>query len=643
MVQAFVDRARPRLSGLGGYVVPFLLVLYLGLESGGYDLITRSQVGIVCWWAILIGVAAGIWPAIRVTRIGWLVLGLLGALTVWTVLALLWTQSSERTVIEVSRAITLSGFLLLLLVTQGKEGLRRSVSAVGAAVAIVAAVALLSRYQPGWFDVAVLPDNYPKARLNFPIGYWNGLAALLAMGSVSLLWIASFGRSLIGRSLAAASLALMVLAIYLTASRGGLVELAAALTVLLVFSPGRVRILLASILPAIGTAALLLLLAQRPELRDNLVDSFGSQGTEMMWFTLVIFVLIAGINYLLGKVLEGRLQRLEFSREVTKRIGFGFLAVLVVAVVVAVASGFVTDTFNDFKRPVGPETATVERLGSVNSGERYEQWVSAFDAGKTEPLGGIGPGAYEFWWSREGDDTSFVRDAHSFYLEGFAEIGIPGLLLTLALVLVPIAIALVSGSRSSDRERRSLFIAAAAGMTAFAVAAGIDWAWETTVLVAAFLTFVAAIAGPDAETRRGRLHAQTFRLPLSTTQRSAVLAVSVAAIVVIAVPAYGTHLVESSQSSYRQGDVSGAIDKASRARDVMPWASTADIQLALLKLGQGQIDEAREVALDGTKDDPYNWRTWLVLAQVEDRAGDADGAADALEKVSELNQRYATE
>jgi hypothetical protein len=178
-------------------------------------------------------------------------------------------------------------------------------------------------------------------------------------------------------------------------------------------------------------------------------------------------------------------------------------------------------------------------------------------------------------------------------------------------------------------------------MTAFAVAAGIDWAWETTVLVAVFLTFVAAIAGPDAESRRGRLHAPDFRLPLSVSQRFGLLSVSIVAIIVIAIPAYGTYLVESSPSNYRRGDLSAAVSKANRAREVMPWASTADVQLALLKLGQGQVEEARDVALDGTRDDPYNWRTWLVLAQVEDQAGNRAAAAEALEKVSALNQGYS--
>ncbi|MDQ2622789.1 MAG: hypothetical protein M3Y45_07095, partial [Actinomycetota bacterium] len=173
-------RLRPLLGELAGYAAPFALVLYVALESGGYDLVTRSEIGIVVWWAVLLGVAAGLLPLVRVTGAGWTVLGILGGLTLLTAVAsLTWTQSTERSVIELSRVLTLLGCFTLLTILQGREGLMRSVAAIGAAVAVVALIALAARYHPSWFSIGELPENYPKARLNFPLGYWNGLAALM--------------------------------------------------------------------------------------------------------------------------------------------------------------------------------------------------------------------------------------------------------------------------------------------------------------------------------------------------------------------------------------------------------------------------------------------------------------------------------
>ena len=49
-------------------------------------------------------------------------------------------------------------------------------------------LALLSHLQPGLLGDADLGSQIPGAadRLSYPIGYWNGLAALLAIGAVLL-------------------------------------------------------------------------------------------------------------------------------------------------------------------------------------------------------------------------------------------------------------------------------------------------------------------------------------------------------------------------------------------------------------------------------------------------------------------------
>jgi len=85
------------------------LIVYLSLKGGGYDPIPRDQVGIVVWWGLLVGVAAG---ALSIERIGvparWVLFVFL-ALVAWTGLALGWTQSAERTATELARAVTYLG------------------------------------------------------------------------------------------------------------------------------------------------------------------------------------------------------------------------------------------------------------------------------------------------------------------------------------------------------------------------------------------------------------------------------------------------------------------------------------------------------------------------------------------------------
>lgn len=638
-IRPLPGQAWSRLPVLAGYAVPFVLALYLALESGGYDLITRSQAGIVVWWAILLGVATGLLPVIRVTRPGWVVLALLGGLVLWTALgALTWTQSTERSALELSRSITLIGILFLLMLAQGREGLRKSLGALGAATAVVAVVALASRYQPGWFDLPEFPENYPKARLNHPLGYWNGLATLMAMGLPLLLWSAAFARSVLGRSLATAAIPLLVLVTYLTASRGGAIEVAVALVALFLITPGRITLFLRTVVPAVLSIILIWLITRRPELRDNLGGPADAQGTEMIWLTIAIFVAGVAVAGLAESRVFPRWKLAAVSRSAMKKVGIGLAAIVAIGLIAGLASGTIGDRWNEFKQPVDHRSTTVERLNSVSSGERYDQWRSAIEAGKTEVLTGLGPGAYEYWWSRNGTGPGFVRDAHSFYLEGFAETGIPGLMLTLALVLFPIGLGARRAVCDVNNGRRPALAAATAAMATFAVAAGIDWAWELTVLPVAFLVLVAAICGPDAEVRTGRMHRRNLRLPFLPPARIGIVALSVIAAVIIAVPMIGAERVNESQELFREGDLSGSIEKARSAHNLVPWSANASIQLALLGIEAGDKETAVNAATDATDSDPYNWKAWYVLSRAANFAGDSELSDAAYEEVMTLNR-----
>ena len=100
------------LDAVSAWLLPFASVLYLALEGGGYDTVVRSQVGVVLWWIVLIGALAGILPR-AIARRGWIAVGLLAALGAWSALSLSWTESTERTVIEVGRVGMLLAALIL--------------------------------------------------------------------------------------------------------------------------------------------------------------------------------------------------------------------------------------------------------------------------------------------------------------------------------------------------------------------------------------------------------------------------------------------------------------------------------------------------------------------------------------------------
>ena len=68
--------------------------------------------------------------------------------------------------------------------------------AVASAIALVGVLALLSRLHPSWFpaDNTAEALGAARSRLNYPLNYWNGLAALIAIGMPLLLAIATEAR-----------------------------------------------------------------------------------------------------------------------------------------------------------------------------------------------------------------------------------------------------------------------------------------------------------------------------------------------------------------------------------------------------------------------------------------------------------------
>ena len=190
---------------------------------------------------LLAGALVGALPRLGLGRPAWVSLGLLAAFVVWTALSLGWTESVDRTWAELARVATYLGVFALALFVRGPGDARRMVGAVAAGIVFVAIVALLSRLHPAWFPEAKQTAGLLSGgheRLSYPLNYWNGLAALMAIGAPLLLQLATASRSAPLRALAAAALPAIALVAFLTLSRGGIAAGLLALAVYLAFSRG---------------------------------------------------------------------------------------------------------------------------------------------------------------------------------------------------------------------------------------------------------------------------------------------------------------------------------------------------------------------------------------------------------------------
>ena len=97
---------------------------------------------------------------------------------------------------------------------------------------------------------------------------------------------------------------------------------------------------------------------------------------------------------------------------------------------------------------------------------------------RIRPGRGIGPGSFEFYWSRNGTTDQLIRNPHSLYLQKLSELGLAGFVA----IVVALAGLLWGAIEARRRWIHEADLAAGGGLFAafvvFAVYAGVDWMWE---------------------------------------------------------------------------------------------------------------------------------------------------------------------
>jgi hypothetical protein len=628
-------------GALGVFALAFLLVFYLAMRGGGYDPVVRGEVGVAVWWIVLLGVAVGVLPRAPLGRAAWLGLGLLGAVAVWTALALTWTESDERTATELARVATHVGFLAVVLIATGRRSIRYAVGGVAAAVSVVALVALLSRLHPAWFSASEHARFLPSAanRLSYPLDYWNGLAAFIGIGVPPVLAAAVAARSVVLQALAAAALPMLALTSFLTLSRTGAAAIVLGVLVYVVLTPRRLAALASLVPAAAGSVILILGLTQRDALQAAAdTPAAHAQGDDLLLMCAFVCVGVALVQVAIGLVQRFvAAPRLVERASAHRRIGFALAAAFGVAVLLAAgAPSWVEERWDAFKEPaLSGGTAEPSRLLSSTGAGRYQFWQAAVDAGESRPLSGRGPGTYEYWWARHGELDYFVRDAHSLYLQTFAEAGWIGLLLLGGFLVLVVGSGVVRSLRAAAEDRPWL-AGATAGAVAFCLAAGLDWVWNIAAIPAAFLVLAAVLLhGPSRERATGKR--ETGKRAIGT--RVALVAASILALVAIGGPLLGSSALHESTAAAAGGDVERALDEAGSAGRAQPYAASPALQEALLLEQRGEIPAAVVAVRKATAEEPTNWRTWLVRSRLEGRNGSAGGALAAYRKAKSLNPR----
>lgn len=631
------------------------IVLYMAIDGGGYDLVVRSQVGVLVWWIVLVTAAFGLLPVARLTRTGWAALALFGGFVAWTALASTWSLSSERSLQELSRVACYLGVLVLgITIHRDRDrAIRTTVNALATAIVLVAALALASRLRPDLFPAAQQTASFlpgAQQRLGWPLNYWNALAALVAFGLPLLLVIASSARTLAAQAAAAAGVPLLALCGYLTFSRGGALAAAVGLIVFLVLASDRIPKLSTALLAAAGSAALIAGATHRGAIESGLANAAARHQGD----TLLVAVILVCAGVALAQLALGLAARhgtpprwLVVPRRRAGQLLAAGIVICFVGALLAGAPTLVSHAWRDFKRPNAAALSqnSITRFASASSNGRYDLWKVAVSSSSGHLLGGAGPGTFQLLWLPRAPYFSYVQNAHSLYFETLAEVGIIGLGLLVAFFLLVIGAALrcVLRARQDTRTRAA---GAAAALLAFSVSAASDWVWQVPALPAAFLLLAAAVVAPGSDVRHpdrgehatssprrwgGRLSAGGFRV-------GAVM-LAVACLLVIAVPLAITTAERRSQAAVSSSDPALALAAARAATRLEPGAASAQIQLALvLELG-GDVKGALAAARSATIDEPSSWSAWLVRSRVAAEAGRPAASVAAYRRARSLNPR----
>jgi tetratricopeptide (TPR) repeat protein len=617
-----------------------VVYLAMSIADGGYPPEAIAAGTLLIWWAVIVGLAVGAWPRGDIPRAA-IVCGLcIFGFGLLTALSLGWASDDGRAFIEVVRVAGYAGLFTLVVLASPAASARTWLVGLAIGLVAVSALALGSRFEPsfpGGDQQVAEALRQARDRLSYPIGYWNGLGACMALGTVLLVWLGVQGRTRRGRAVAIGALPALLLTIYLTSSRGGAASAAVGLAVLWALGPARVRLAGNALLGCAGGAALIGLTGLRPPLVDQPgLPVAVYAGDEILLATLILCMGTGLVRYLA----DAPLKQLRMPRLATR------IALVAIAFVglAGIAAANPVERFREFKSApdsgaeIGESYVTGHLANSSGSG-RYQFWSTALDAFSHDPITGIGAGGYEAWWAEHGSISRTVRDAHSLFFETVGELGVLGLLLIVSFLGLG---ALYGWRRRGTSPNGSVEVALAL-LAAGVLAAALEWTWELPAAFAPVVVAVALLTGP-ATLRRSGDPAGDGGGARSVPRRSfgwgvATLLVGWVAVWIAGLLFLTEVKLDDSRAEVDRGDLPSAAQDASDASTLQPWAAEPRLQLALVEERAGNLPAARREIGEAIDRAPDDWSLWYVASRIEESAGDSEAADASYERARSLNPR----
>jgi hypothetical protein len=662
--------AAPRPLTVGGLRLNADVLLPLGLGAllaavalrggGGLQLGPTTQVEM----ALEIGggvVAAGALLAGRDRRAAYGMPALLcfAALVALTIASVLWSVNPSDSWLEASRTLSYAVVFGVTMVF-ARFAPQRWAAVVGATVVastIICVYALLTKVFPG----ALNPDEI-YARLREPFGYWNAIGLMAALGAPGCLWLGARrdGHAAIN-ALAYPALGLMILTLLLAYSRGGLLALLIGLGLWFALVPLRLRGV--TVLATSATGALLIAIwafSQDGLSKDRMpIDQRASAGHELGVLLVVMVALLLAAGLAIGFAAARRAPRSDMRRAAGVAI---LVALALVPVVAAVGLAFSTrglggSISHGWKQLTDPHASTPPndpgRLTAVGS-VRARYWNEALKMWKGHPGKGVGAGGYATVRPRFRNDTLDVRHAHGYVVQTLADLGIAGMLISVALL----GFWLVAATSATGRRKGLPYTPERLGLLTmltvvviFGVHSFVDWTWFVPGTAVIALMCAGWLAGrgpllPEPVPGRGDLLERMragLRDPLRAGLAGAALLVALIAAWATWQPLRSQDAMDNALAALERKDVKAARADAQAAQDRNPLAVEPLFVRSVVEQQAGDQAAARRALEDAVKLQPTNSEPWLRLANYElNVAHDPAQAEAALGPALYLDPRSST-
>jgi hypothetical protein len=635
-------------AGLG---VAAALVALVFLTSSSVDQTvtagnTWSQIAITflgagaCAAVVLIGGRGRAWGAPAVA--------MFAAFTAFAALSIAWSQQPDWSWFGSNQLLSyLSAFAGA--VALGRLAPRRWPALVGGLATAMTALciyALLAKVFPSTLAAA---NDY--GRLLAPFGYWNAIGVAAALGLAPALWGATrpSGPTAL-RALTIPAMTLMMTVIALSYSRSAALVGVLAIAAWVAVVPLRLRSALMLALAGVCTVPLVVVALNDRNLTVDHVP-LPAQDTAGHAFGPVLLGIVL-VAVMLGVAASLAMTRVTVREPIRRRLGTVLLALVALVPVAGVAAlaassrglfGQISHAWQSLVSTHSVVHDTAGRLAQLGS-SRPAYWHQALDVGSHALFKGVGELGYGIARLHYTTSIEKADQAHSYLFQTFADLGLIGVVLTLALLAAwcrsaarPLAIGTRWRSLSSEQasERRGLVVLAIV-VVVFGVQSCLDFTFYFPGITIPVLLCAGWLAG------RGPLGTPVGRRPpgrVSLLERpgAGALIAGLAAVAVIGAWLMWQPLRSAQALTDAENQPDTAFFHARAAADRDPLSIEPLYLLAQLYQGAGDNGRARSELAKATQIQPENPQSWQLLGQFDFTSGHPQAAIADLQKMLSLN------